>query len=103
MNIKQMDIPIKIETLHEGLSFKVLLISGEARAKMPVHYATCEAFLFVKKGRVVISLGNTDHELRSGQKFVIPARLGHGFRAINSCQALVVLRSDARIEYVNKR
>lgn len=90
---------INIEELHKSVLYKVLLLSGPARTKMPVQYATAETFLFVKKGHIIVSLNNApDVELRHGNTLVLKPMAEHGLKAVTDFELIIVIASTARIQ-----
>lgn len=91
---------IETKAIHTSASFRVVLLSCSARAKVPVSHSVCEIFLIVKKGQVRVSFDSMpDAELKAGGTFFIEPNISHGIRAISDCEVIVVTAGGCRVHY----
>jgi len=77
---------------------KILKVEFPAGSQMPEHHATSDAFIILVKGRANIVFKDGEHELKSGDSFLIPERKKHHLSIKEDFMAYVVMGPDAAIE-----
>lgn len=90
---------IKVEK--EGVSLKVLNVSGEEGMHMPLHHSTREAVVICQKGSAALHMGGQAHEISEGVNIIIPAGVEHSLTAHNDFQALVIMDIKSAIIFEN--
>lgn len=90
---------IKLEK--DGVSLKVLNVSGEAGMHMPLHHSTQEAVIICQKGAAVLNMERKAHEISVGNNIIIPAGVEHSLTVHNDFQALVIMDSKSAIIFKN--
>lgn len=91
---------IEGKEIHKGASYRVVLLKGYARTKLPFGHSTSEIFLIVKKGQIRISFNDRpDVELKSGGTFLIEPKTEHGLQASSDFELIVTSEGESRIHY----
>lgn len=85
--------------LYLGEQFKVLEVSGNAEANMPLHYCTSEAVINIQKGRAILSMDGEEKKLLPGVSILLPANKVHSLKVIEALKAFVVMARDAAIKF----
>lgn len=86
--------------IHRSASYRVVLLKGYARTKLPFQHSASEIFLIVKKGQIRISFNNrADVELKSGGTFLIEPNTEHGLQATSDFEVIAISEGGSRIQY----
>ena len=85
--------------VNDGVSFKVLQITGKAGMKMPMHYATKEVVIIVQKGSALLSMPDKEYVLKEGDHFIIPAIMNHHLLLKTDFEAIAVMLQDSTIKF----
>lgn len=89
----------KVTLLAKGEKFTVKQMEAKAEELLPKHTASVESVLVVLEGECVLRLGATDHILKQGDSFVVPAIIEHQIRAIKNFKAVHVMTNDIKFEF----
>ncbi|MEP6465098.1 MAG: cupin domain-containing protein [Parafilimonas sp.] len=76
---------------------EVALNSGEA---MPLHKATSDAFIIVKRGTGKIIFSDNEVALQEGSTLLIPCGKEHKLQVSDTFNACVIFAPDAEIKFV---
>lgn len=98
--MKTIEKPL-LSLLHLGEQFKVLEVTGNAEADMPLHYCTSEAVVSVQQGEAILTIDGTGKKLNPGTSVILPARKKHYLRVVEPLKALVVMAKEATIEFAS--
>lgn len=85
----------------EGVSLKVLHVSGEEGMHMPLHHSTREAIVICQKGSAVLSMDGKENEISEGNNIIIPAGVEHSLTTHNNFHALVIMDIRSAIIFEN--
>jgi quercetin dioxygenase-like cupin family protein len=91
----------QLAPLHAGDEFKVLEVTGEAGADMPLHYCTSEAVINVQEGRAILTIDDKEKELLRGTTILLPANKVHSLKVTEALKAFVVMAKEADIKFAN--
>lgn len=92
----------QLEPLEVGTEFKILKVTADAGAEMPLHYCTSEAVVTVQQGATILELGDQTVELSRGSVFLIPAGKEHSLKVNEPLKSTVVMASGAEIKFVDR-
>ncbi len=90
----------QLNLLFVGEQFKVLEVTGNVSADMPLHYCTSEAVVTIRKGEATLTIDEQQHRLKTGESFLIPANKHHSLKVEEALIAVVVMTCDGTIEFV---
>ena len=85
--------------LDMGESFQTLQIHGLAGTVIPLQHTTKEAAIAVLDGLALLQLPDTDHFLRKGSTFIVPAGVQHSLNIIEDFKAIAVMTIDSEIQF----
>lgn len=91
----------QLKPLYMGEQFKVLEVTGNSQAYMPLHYCTSEAAVTIQQGRAELSIDGETKELGPGMSVLLPAKKKHSLRVIDTLKAQVVMAREASIEFAS--
>lgn len=95
-----MDKNFESKEIHRSASYRIVLLKGSARIKLPVRHSASEIFLIVRKGQICISFNNRpDVDVKSGGTFLIAPQTEHGLRAISDFEVIAISEGDAKTHY----
>jgi|SRR5690606_2076670 len=92
----------QLSPLHLGEQFKVLEVTGNAKADMPIHYCTSEAVVIIQQGRAILIIDEAEKELTPGMSVLLPAKKKHSLKIIEPLKAQVVMAKEASIEFATE-
>lgn len=88
-----------VKQLAKGKKFNAKQMSAKAGNLLPKHTASIESVLIVMEGECVLSIDGTDHMLKLGDSFIVPAEIKHQIRAITDFRAIHVMTNDIVFEF----
>lgn len=91
----------QLAPLHSGDQFKVLEVTGDAGADMPLHYCTSEAVINVQEGRAILTIDDKEKELFRGTVILLPANKVHSLKITENLKAFVVMAKEAAIKFAS--
>ncbi len=96
-----MEVLNKPELVHldMGESFKTLQITGLAGMVMPSHHSTKEAVIVVQKGTARLQMPQSDHVLKKGSTFIIPAGVNHKLDILEDFKAIAIMAVDSELNF----
>lgn len=83
-----------------GENFKVLQVTGEAGAQVPLHYSTQEAVVIVQEGTAHLEIDEIKHMLQAGYVFIIPAGQNHTLTINVKFKAFVIMSKNSEVKFV---
>lgn len=89
-----------MKQLFNNSHYKVLEVSLNKGESMPLHKATSEAFVIVKKGAGKIIFVDREIQLMQGTTQLIPANEQHQLKINEDFTACITLASQAEINFV---
>jgi quercetin dioxygenase-like cupin family protein len=89
----------KMAPLHLGDHFKVLEVSANAAAEMPLHYCTSEAVINIHEGRAILIIDGEEKEMLPGMCVVLPANKVHSLKVVEAFKAFVTMAREASIQF----
>lgn len=89
-----------IQQIYTGHVLKVLEVTGEHNAYMPLHYSTKEAVINILEGSAILDIDNKEHLLKFSDSMIIPANQTHSLTVITKMKAIVVMPLDSTIEFI---
>jgi quercetin dioxygenase-like cupin family protein len=90
----------EVTPLKFGNSFKTLQINGLAGTQMPEHHSTKEAVIVVQEGQALLKMGDSNHKLRKGSVFIIPAANNHSLKIIEDFKAVAIMANNSEINFI---
>ena len=88
-----------IENVPSDGNHLILKAEFSAGKAMPEHYATCDAFVIMTKGKIVITIEGQKNEVSTGEIFKIPANKTHILEVIDDFKAYIIMKPDGEIKY----
>lgn len=85
----------------EGVSLKVLNVSGEEGMHMPLHHSTREAVVICQRGSAVLNMDGKEYEISQGNNTIIPVGVEHSLTTHNEFRAYVVMDIKSAIIFEN--
>lgn len=89
----------KLTYLDMGVSFQTLQIQGLTGMVIPFQLSTKEVAIAVLEGLAILQLPDTDHFLRKGSTFIVPAGEQHSLSIIEDFKAIAVIGIDSEIQF----
>ena len=89
--------------MNERLSnnyYKVMEVTLNSGEGMPLHQATSDAFIMVKKGLVKIIFSDNEVDLHQGSMLLIPANKEHRLQVNETFNACIILAPVAAIKFL---
>ncbi len=90
----------ELTPLEVGASFKTIQVKGLAGTTMPPHYSTKEAVIVVQEGRALLKMPDSDHVLKKGCTFIIPAGKEHTLKIQQDFKAVAIMAVDSQINFI---
>ena len=91
---------MEMKQLFSNSHYKVLEVSLNNGDTMPLHKATSDAFIIVKKGTGKIIFVDREIQLIQGTTQLIPANEQHQLKINDDFNACIILASHAEINFV---
>jgi len=88
-----------VKQLVQGKKFHAKQMSAKAGDLLPKHTASIESVLIMTEGECVLTIDETDHTLKQGDTFIVPAVIKHQIRAITDFKAIHVMTNDIEFEF----
>ncbi|MCG2462532.1 cupin [Flavobacteriaceae bacterium F89] len=89
----------QLKILDMGDSFQTLQMNGQAGMVIPFQRSTEEAAIAVLEGLALLQLPDTDHFLKKGSTFIVPAGIPHSLNIIEDFKAIAVMNVDSEIQF----
>ncbi len=89
----------KVKLLAEGEKLTAKQMKAKAGDLLPKHTANLESVLVVMEGVCVLTMDETDHTLREGDSFIIPADIMHQIRAIEDFRAAHIMPKEIEFTF----
>jgi quercetin dioxygenase-like cupin family protein len=89
----------KLKLLDMGESFQTIQMHGLAGMVIPFQRNTKETAITVLEGLALLQLPDTDHFLRKGSSFLVPAGIPHSLNIIEDFKAITVMTVDSEIQF----
>jgi len=89
----------QMSLFQKGEKFKALKVSGNANAKMPLHFATREVVIFIEKGEALLGISDREITLKAGDSQIIPAMQPHTLLIKDDFQAIVIMEIESEIKF----
>ncbi len=80
--------------------YKVMEVTLETGESMPLHEATSDAFIVVKKGSAKIIFSDSEVELLQGSTQLIPANKQHRLEIKEAFNACIIFSPEAEIRFL---
>ncbi|SHJ10681.1 cupin domain-containing protein [Pseudozobellia thermophila] len=90
----------ELTPLQMGGSMKIIQIEGRAGMRMPPHYSSQEAVLLVQQGLALLGMPDSEHKLRPGDTFIIPAKKEHTLIIKQDFKALAIMGLKSEINFI---
>ncbi|WP_018614496.1 cupin domain-containing protein [Segetibacter koreensis] len=90
---------MEMKEVYKNDLYKILSVSLNVSEAMPLHYATSDAFIIVKKGKGRISFADRQVTLMQGESLLIKANETHKMEILEDFSANVILNAEARINF----
>ncbi len=88
-----------LERVYSKKDYQVLKAALPAGKRMPVHYATSEAFVIVAKGSAELIFSDRQEILKAGMQVTIPERKAHTLKILSDFEAFIVIGGPASMEF----
>lgn len=88
-----------IEKILGRKEYQVMKANIPAGSRMPVHYATSEAFVMVTKGTAELIFSDRQQDLEAGMHVIIAERKPHTLKIRSDFEAFIVIGGSATIEF----
>ncbi len=88
-----------IERIYKNEGCQVLKAKIKKDSRMPVHYATSEAFVMVTKGSGEIIYSNSEQKFEPGAYIHIPKAKPHVLKIEKDFEAYIIIEEDASLEF----
>ncbi len=86
--------------LEIGDSIKTLQVKGLAGMIMPPHHSTKEAVIVVQEGQALLKMPGSDHLLKKGTTFIVPAGKEHTLTIQKDFKAIAIMAIDSQIIFI---
>lgn len=97
--MKVMDKP-ELTPLKTGDSIKTIQVRGKTGMTMPPHHSTKEAVIVVLEGRALLKMPESEHALKVGSTFIIPAKKEHTLSIQEDFKAIAIMAIDSEINFI---
>ncbi len=88
-----------IARIYKNEGCQVMKAEIKKGSRMPVHYATSEAFVMVAKGCGEIIYSNSEQKLEPGMYIHIPRAKPHVLKIEKDFEAYIIIDEDASLEF----
>ncbi len=89
----------RVKLLAEGEKLTAKQMRAKAGELLPKHTANLESVLVVMEGVCVLTLENTDHSLKTGDSFIVPADIIHQIRAVEDFKAVHIMPKEIEFTF----
>jgi len=89
----------KVRLLAEGDKLTAKQMKAKSGDLLPKHTANLESVLVVLEGAFILTMDETDHTLREGDSFIIPADIKHQIRAIEDFRAVHIMPKEIEFTF----
>ncbi len=90
----------ELTPIEMGDSIKTLQVKGLAGMIMPPHHSTKEAVIVVQEGQALLKMPESDHLLKKGSTFIIPAGKEHTLTIQKDFKAVAIMAVDSEINFI---
>ena len=91
---------MEMKEIHNNNRYRILSVTLSVGEEMPVHEATSDAFIMLKKGKGKISFDDRQVELSAGETLLIKAHERHQLEVLDDFSTCIVLENDAKINFL---
>ena len=91
----------KVRPLVTGKKLNAKQMEAKAGDLLPRHTASIESVLIVMEGECSIELVGTNHTLKQGDSFIVPAEIEHQITAIKDFRAIHVMTNDIVFDFLD--
>lgn len=91
---------MEMKEIHRNPKYKVLEVTLNVGEKMPLHEASSDAFIILKKGKGRITFSDREVLLNAGETLLIKAHDQHKLEVIEDFNSNIVLENDAHIDFI---
>lgn len=91
---------MEMKEIHSNDKYKVLSVSLSVGEKMPLHEATSDAFIILKKGKGRISFSDRQVDLNAGETLLIKAHEQHKLEVLEDFSSCIILDNEAHIDFI---
>lgn len=91
---------MEMKEIHNNNRYRILSVTLSVGEEMPVHEATSDAFIMLKKGKGKISFDDRQVELSAGETLLIKAHERHQLEVLEDFSSCIVLENDAKINFL---
>ena len=91
---------MEMKQLYSGNDYKVMEVTLNDGESMPLHKASADAFIIVKKGSGKIIFSDNEVNLQQGSTLLIAANKEHRLQVNEAFNACVILGHDAAIKFL---
>ncbi len=90
----------ELTPLEVGDSIKTIQVTGLAGMTMSPHHSTKEAVIVVQEGQALLKMPESDHLLKKGSTFIIPAGKEHTLTIQKDFKAVAIMAVDSEINFI---
>lgn len=90
----------ELTLLAKGDSMKTIQVEGLAGMIMPPHHSTKEAVVIVLEGQALLQMPESNHILKQGSFFIIPAGKEHNLRIQKNFKAIAIMAIDSKLNFI---
>lgn len=91
---------MEMKEIHSNDRYKVLNVTLNVGEKMPLHEATSDAFVILKKGKGRVGFSNRQVDLCAGETLLIKAHDQHQLEVLEDFSSFIILDKEAKIDFV---
>ena len=91
---------MEMKEIHNNNRYRILSVTLSVGEEMPVHEATSDAFIMLKKGKGKISFDDRQVELSACETLLIKAHERHQLEVLEDFSSCIVLENDAKINFL---
>jgi len=91
---------MEMKEIHNNNRYRILSVTLSVGEEMPLHEATSDAFIMLKKGKGKISFDDRQVELSAGETLLIKAHERHQLEVLEDFSSCIVLENDAKINFL---
>lgn len=89
----------QVTPLGEGALFVTKQMEASSGTSLPRHKASIESVLVVTNGQCNLRLSDTDHVLKRGDSFIVPANIWHQITADPAFTAVHIMPKEIQFEF----
>lgn len=91
---------MEMKEVHTTDRYKVLNVTLSVGENMPLHEASSDAFIILKKGKGRISFADRKVEICAGDTLLIKAHEPHQLEVLENFESSIILNNEARINFI---